>query len=155
MRMKFAALLCVLGIAAPGMGLAQSSAPGWSYGYAEGAATATRVNSDGDVEATISCRPPDGALVVTDHNFRGAARNVQTAALRIGQGLTINVPASSEGRGRRARVVISLPQKPPILAGVGRDDELSVTVNNVTHTYGTGSGKQMEEVAYACWQGGT
>ena len=65
------------------------------------------------------------------------------------------MPATSEGRGRNARVIVNLPQSPPILAGVQPQDELQIIVSNVTHTYGSGSGRQMAEVAYACWSGGT
>lgn len=152
MRVRVAAALGALTImAAPGVSTAQS---GWTYQYIEGVATATQRNLDGDVTATMTCRPPDGVLVVTDHTFNRAARGVETAAVSIGA-LTINVPAESEGRGRRARVMVSLPQSPPILAGVRAEDELSVTVNGTTHTYGRGSGRQMADVAYACWAGGS
>ena len=152
MRLGFAAAFaCVLALAGPS---AAQTAPGWTYGYADGAATATRTE-DGRVTATISCRPPDGQLVVTDHTFARAARGVRTVQIRIGQGLAISVPATSEGRGRNARVIVNLPQRPPILAGVQPQDELAITVSNVTHTYGRGSGVQMEQVAYACWSGGT
>lgn len=128
--------------------------PGWTYAYVEGAATATHTDDEGDVVATLSCRPPDGVMVLTDHKFGRAARGVSTVAVRVGQ-MTINVPARTEGRGGRARVVIDLPQRPPVLAGVQRDDTLSVTANNVTHSYGPGSGRQMEEIAHACWSTGS
>jgi hypothetical protein len=139
-------------ISAPAPSAAQS-AQGWTYAYVEGAATATRRDEDGDVIATITCRPPDGVMVLSAQ-FGRDARNTRTAQVRIGQGLALNVPAETEGRGGRARVVVNLPQRPPILAAVQRDDELSVTVGGVTKGLGIGSGRQMEEVAYACWSGG-
>ena len=157
MRITSVAALCALAalavLGAPGVGSAQT-APGWTYGYIEGAATATRTDDHGDIVASMTCRPPDGVMVLADNTFGRAASRASSAAVRIGQ-LTINVPATVEGRGRHARVLINLPQRPPVLAGVQRDDELQVTVNNVTHGYGVGSGRQMEDVAYACWQGGS
>ena len=56
-----------------------------------------------------------------------------------------------EGRGRNARVVINLPQRPPILAGVQERDVVTVVVNNQTHTYQAGSALRLKEVAYGCW----
>ena len=150
MRIGFAALACVAAFAAA-PSFAQT-APGWTYAYTAGVATATRVDDRNRVVASMTCRPPDGVMVLSDMTFGNDARNVRTAAVRIGQ-MTINVPATVQGRGRRAQLNINLPQRPPVLAAVQQQDELSVTVNNVTHGYGAGSGKQMEDVAYACWQG--
>lgn len=147
-----AALGALAFVSAPSPSAAQS-ASGWTYAYANGAATATRRNEDGDVTATMTCRPPDGAIVLSAQ-FGRDARNVRTAQVRIGQGLALNVPATTEGRGGRAQVVINLPQRPPILAAVQPTDEISVTVGNVTKGLGAGSGRQMEDVAYACWAGG-
>ena len=56
-----------------------------------------------------------------------------------------------EGRGRNRALTINLPQRPPILAGVQPNDQLSVTVNNQTHTFSEGAPAKMREVAYACW----
>jgi hypothetical protein len=146
------ALTALAFVFAPAPGMAQT-APGWSYAYTEGVATATRRDDDGDVVATITCRPPEGVMVLSAQ-FGRDANNTRTAQVRIGQGLALNVPATTEGRGGRARVVVNLPQRPPILAAVQRDDELTVTVGNVTKGLGAGSGRQMEDVAYACWSGG-
>ncbi len=155
MRIEMAAALCALAVlASAGLSAAQTSTPGWSYGYVEGAAIATHTDSDGDVVATIICRPPDGVMVLSDYSFGRGERRATSATVRIGQ-MSINVPATSEGRGGGAHLAINLPQRPPVLAGVQREDALSVTVNDVTHSYGAGSGKQMEDVAYACWQGGS
>jgi hypothetical protein len=146
---KFAiALLCA--IAVPCAAGAQTQAQGWTYAYVEGVATATQRNDDGRVTATLTCRPPDGNIVVTDFTFGRAARNVSTAAVGIGN-MTVNVPATSQGRGRNAQVVINLPQRPPILAGVQPTDGITVTVNNETRTYGAHTGMLMKDVAYACW----
>ena len=144
------AAACILALGA-GPAWAQS-VPGWRYAYESGAAVATHTDDEGDVVATISCRPPDGVMVLTDHKFGRRARGADVVAVRIGQ-MSINVPARTEGRGGNARLLIDLPQRPPVLAGVQPDDALSVTVGDVTHSYGRGSGRQMEEVAYACWAG--
>lgn len=151
--LALAAACALTGIAAPAPSSAQT-ADGWTYAYADGVAAATRRDGRGDVVATISCRPPDGVMVLSAE-FGRDAHNTRVAQVRIGQGLAINVPASTEGRGSHARVVINLPQRPPVLAAVQRDDELTVTVGDVTKGLGIGSGRQMEEVAYACWSTGT
>ena len=91
-----------------------------------------------------------GAATERSRTPRPRARRVSTAGVRLGN-LTINVPASVEGRGRNARVVINLPQRPPILAGVQERDVITVTVNDQSHTYLAGSGMRLTEVAYACW----
>ena len=103
----------------------------------------------GRTTVTLACRPPTGDLITTDYTFGRAARNVRTAAVRIGN-LTVNVPATVEGRGRNVRVVVNLPQRPPVLAGVQQVDALEVSVNHTAHTFPAG-GMQMKDVAYACW----
>ncbi|MBC7768747.1 MAG: hypothetical protein H7124_08160 [Phycisphaerales bacterium] len=149
MRKLFAACVCVLALAAPGMGSAQDQ-EGWRYEFAAGVATATQRDGRGRVTATLTCRPPEGDIVITDHTFGRNARRAEAAAVGIGQ-LTVNVPAQTSGRGRNAVVTINLPQRPPILAGVQPNDRLSVTVNGQTNTYLAGSAQKMKEVAYACW----
>lgn len=149
MRKLFAAAVCVAALAVPGVSPAQNQ-PGWSYAYIEGVATATQRDDDGRVTATLTCSPPTGDLIITDYTLGRHARGANSAAVRLGN-LTINVPASVDGRGRNARLIIPLPQRPPILAGLQESDRLSVTVNNQTHTYLAGSGPRMREVAYACW----
>lgn len=150
--LALAALMALAFVSAPAQGMAQT-AQGWTYAYVDGAATATRRNEDGDVTATMTCRPPDGAIVLSAE-FGRDARSARSAQVRIGQGMAINVPATTEGRGRRQRIVINLPQRPPILAAIQPTDELAVTVGAVTKGLGAGSGRQMEEVAFACWSGG-
>jgi len=148
MRRIFAACLCVAAFGAPGVSTAQEA--GWTYEYVAGVATATQRDDRGRVTATLTCRPPEGDLIITDHTLTRAARRATTAAVQLGN-LTINVPMSIEGRGRNAAVVINLPQRPPILAGAQASDRLIVTVNNQSHTYLAGSSARMREVAYACW----
>lgn len=149
MRKLIAAAACALAFAAPGAVSAQNQ-PGWQYAYTEGVATATQRDDRGRVTATLTCRPPTGDIVITDYTLGPRARRVSTAGVTLGN-LTINVPATVEGRGRQARVLINLPQRPPILAGVQERDVITVTVNNQTHTYLAGSGIRLKEVAYACW----
>lgn len=149
MRKLLAACVCALALAAPTAVPAQSQ-PGWSYAYAGGVATATQRDDNGRVTATLTCRPPEGDIVIHDYTLVRRARGANTAAVRIGA-MSVNVPMSLEGRGRDRAVVINLPQRPPILAAVQPTDRLSVTVNNQTHTYLEGGPAKMREVAYACW----
>jgi hypothetical protein len=136
-----------MALAAPGVSAADE---GWSYAYTEGVATATQTDDRGRVTATFTCRPPEGAIIVSDYRLASRGRRATTSAVRIGN-MSVNVPSRVEGRGRNARLVIDLPQRPPILAGVQQTDRVSVTVNNETHTYLAGSAMRMKEVAYACW----
>lgn len=151
MRNKLAAAICVLALCAVPGASAQGSA--WSYAYADGAATATQRDSDGNVVMTMSCRPPDGDIILTDATFGRPARGATRASVRIGA-MSVEVPATSERQRRnKNRITIRLPQRPPILAAVQPTDQLSVTVNGETHIYAPGGPARMGEVAYACWQG--
>ena len=149
MRKLLAMCVCALALAAPGASPAQQQ-EGWSYAYVEGVATATERDDRGRVTATLTCRPPEGDIVISDFTLTRAGRRAQTAAVRIGN-MTINVPMELKGRGRNRAVTINLPQRPPILAGAQPSDNLSVTVNNQTRTFHDGSATRMKEVAYACW----
>jgi hypothetical protein len=149
MRKLLAMCVCALALAAPGASPAQQQ-EGWSYAYVDGVATATERDDRGRVTATLTCRPPEGDIVISDFTLTRAGRRAQTAAVRIGN-MSINVPMELKGRGRNRAVTINLPQRPPILAGVQPSDNLSVTVNNQTRTFHDGSATRMKEVAYACW----
>lgn len=149
MRKLMAACVCAAALAAPGVAPAQQQ-NGWTYAYVDGVATATQRDDRGRVTATLTCRPPEGDIVIRDFTLVRRARGANTAAVRIGA-MQVNVPMSLEGRGRDRAVVINLPQRPPILAAVQPADRLSVTVNNETHTYLDGGPAKMREVAYACW----
>ena len=122
MRKLLAGFVCVAVLAAPSISTAQDQ-PGWSYAYTDGVATATQRDDRGRVTATLTCRPPDGDIIITDHTLDRAARRAQTAAVQLGA-LTVNVPVSVEGRGRNAAVVINLPQRPPIMAGAQASHDL-------------------------------
>lgn len=150
MRKLIAAAVCAVALGAPSAVLAQQNQPGWSYAYTDGVAAATQRDDRGRITATFTCRPPTGDIVVTDYTLGPRARRVTTAAVGLGN-LTVNVPATVEGRGRQARVVINLPQRPPILAGANERDVVTVTVNNQSHTYAAGSAMRLKEVAYGCW----
>lgn len=147
MRKLLAAGVLALAIVAPGAS-AQNNA--WSYDYIDGVATATQRDDEGRITATLTCRPPTGDIIITDYTFGRNARRATTAAVRIGA-MQVNVPMTLEGRGRDARVIINLPQRPPILAAVQPTDRLSVTVSDRTHEYLEGGPARMREVAYACW----
>jgi hypothetical protein len=149
MRKLMAACVCAAALAAPAVAPAQEQ-NGWTYAYVDGVATATQRDDRGRVTATLTCRPPEGDIIIHDYTLVRRARGADTAAVRIGA-MQVNVPMSLDGRGRERAVVINLPQRPPILAAVQPTDRLSVTVNNETHTYLEGGPQKMKEVAYACW----
>lgn len=149
MRKLLAACVCAMAAAAPGVSPAQQQA-GWTYAYVEGVATATQRDDRGRVTATLTCRPPEGDIIIHDFTLARRGRGADTSAVRIGA-MSVNVPSRVEGRGRERALVINLPQRPPILAAVQPADRLSVTVNNETHTYMEGGPARMREVAYACW----
>lgn len=148
MRKLFAASLCALALAV-GASPAVAQAP-WTYEYTNGVVTATQRDDRGRVTATFTCSPPTGDIIVTDYTLGRSARRATRSDVRIGN-LSVNVPSSVEGRGRNARLIINLPQRPPILAAVQPTDRVSVTVNGETHTYLAGSATRMKEVAYGCW----
>lgn len=149
MRKLIAAFVCAAALAVPSFSPAQQSS-GWTYAFTEGVATATQRDDRGRVTATLTCRPPQGDIVITDYTFGRAARRATVATVGIGT-MAVNVPMQMSGRGRNAAVTINLPQRPPILAAVQPNDRLSVTVNGTTHTYLAGGADKMEEVAWACW----
>lgn len=147
MRKLLAAGLGLLALSAPSVSHAQV---GWTYAYANGVATATERDDRGRVTATITCAPPTGDIIISDFTLVRAARRATTSSVRIGA-MSVNVPSRIEGRGRDRALLINLPQRPPILAAVQPTDQLSVTVNNETHTFRNGGPQKMREVAYACW----
>lgn len=151
MRKLLAGFVCALALAAPATSPAQTR-QGWSYAYVGGAATATQVDDRGRTTVTLTCRPPDGDILITDYTLgtERSSRRATRADVRVGN-LSVNIPMTLEGRGRNATVVIHLPQRPPMLAGVQPTDHLSVTVNGQTRTYGGESGMMLKDVAYACW----
>lgn len=146
MRKLWAMCVCVLAMTPATIVPARAQREGWSYAYVDGVATATETDGRGRVTATLTCRPPTGDIVITDYSANGRTRRATTVAVRIGA-LSVNVPSRSEGRA----LVISLPQRPPILAAVQPTDRLSVTVGNDTRTFQDGGPTRMKEVAYACW----
>lgn len=149
MRKALAACVCALALAAPGASVGQTQA-GWSYAYVDGVATATERDDRGRVTATLTCRPPEGDIVLSDYTMVRQARRARTTAVRIGA-MSVNVPSSVQGRGRSQALTINLPQRPPILAAVQPTDQLSVTVGSQTRTFRDGGPQRMREVAYACW----
>jgi hypothetical protein len=149
MRLTAAALCALAALAAPTMVSAQATT-GWDYAYNNGIAAATQADHN-HTTISLSCAPPTGDIIIADYTFGRAARNVHTATVKIGTGIQVNIPATLEGRGRDQYVSVKLPQRPPILAGVQPHDQLTVTVNNVTHSYTGDSGEQLRNIAYACW----
>ena len=149
MRLTIAAALSVLALAAPSLAGAQA-VDGWSYAYSGGVATAVQADNHDHTTVSLSCAPPTGEIIIADYSFRNT-RRVTMAAVKIGAGIQVNIPATVEGRGRDQHVAVHLPQRPPILAGVQPHDQLTVTVNNETHSYTGDSGVQLRNIAYACW----
>lgn len=144
---KILAVGCALFMLA---GPAAAQSPGLTYAYEQGVATVTQRNEDGDITATLTCRPPDGDIIITDYSFGRAGRRATSAAVRVGN-LSVTIPATAERVNRKHVVTIRLPQRPPMLAGVQQSDVIAVTVNNQTHTYRAGSAMQLKDLAYACW----
>ncbi len=145
-----AAALCALAVALmPSVAPAQA-VDGWSYAYSDGVAAATQADNHNHTTVSLSCQPPTGDIIIADYSFRNT-RRVTTAAVKIGNGIQVNIPATIEGRGRDQHVAVHLPQRPPILAGVQPHDQLTVTINNETHSYTGDSGVQLRNIAYACW----
>lgn len=144
-----AALVCALALMAPAAVQAQN-APGWTSDYTDGVVTATERDDHGRVTATITCRPPDGVMVLSDFTLANAGRRAQRADVKIGN-LSVNIPSRVDGRGRDQALRIDLPQRPPILAAVQPNDHITITVNNQTRELTDGSAVKMKEVAYGCW----
>ncbi|HVV34609.1 MAG TPA: hypothetical protein VHC73_15385 [Vitreimonas sp.] len=144
-----AALVCAMALMAPGAVLAQNTA-GWTSDYTDGVVTATERDDHGRVTATITCRPPDGVMVLSDFTLANAGRRAQRADVKIGN-LSVNIPSRVEGRGRDQALRIDLPQRPPILAAVQPNDHITITVNRQTRELSDGSAVKMKEVAYGCW----
>lgn len=149
MRMQIAAALCIATLATPGFSAAQSTST-WTSSYTDGAVTATETDSHGRVTAMIQCRPPTGNIVLSDFTLARDGRRAQRSGVGIGN-MTVNVPSRVERNGRDDALMIDLPQRPPILAGVQPTDHITVTVNNRTHVLSDGSAVKMKEVAYGCW----
>ena len=98
-RMQIAAALCIAALATPGLSAAQSQAT-WASSYTDGVVTATETDDHGRVTATITCRPPDGVIVVSDFTLAGAGRRARTSAIGIGNifsSLVSSVARSSQG----------------------------------------------------------
>ncbi|MFZ2032025.1 MAG: hypothetical protein WAU68_17065 [Vitreimonas sp.] len=149
MRMQLAAALCIATLATPGFSAAQSQST-WTNSYTDGVVTATETDSRGRVTAMIQCRPPTGDIVLTDFTLAGDGRRARTSAVGIGN-MTVNVPSRVERNGRQDALMINLPQRPPILAGVQPTDHITITVNNRSRVLSDGSAVKMKEVAYGCW----
>ena len=149
MRKRLAAALCIAIFATPGFSAAQSQAT-WTSSYTDGVVTATETDDHGHVTALITCRPPDGAITVSDFTLAGAGRHARTSSIGIGN-LTVTVPSRVARNGRQDALMIDLPQRPPILAGVQPTDHITVTVNNRSRVFSDGSAMKMKEVAYGCW----
>ena len=149
MRTQLAAVFCLATLAAPGFSAAQTQST-WTNSYTDGAVTATETDNHGRVTAMIQCRPPTGDIVVSDFTLAGVGRRARTSAIGIGN-LTINVPSRVERNGRQDALMINLPQRPPILAGVQPTDHITITVNNRSRILSDGSAVKMKEVAYGCW----
>ena len=76
-----AALVCAMALAAPGASSAQNTA-GWTSDYIDGVVTATERDDHGRVTATITCRPPDWHMVLSDFTLAHAGRRAQRADVR-------------------------------------------------------------------------
>jgi hypothetical protein len=136
-------------LATPGVSFAQDQAT-WTSSYVDGAVTATETDSHGRVTAMIQCRPPTGEIVLSDFTLARDGRRAPRAGVGIGN-MTVNVPSRVDRNAGNDALMINLPQRPPILAGVQPNDHITVTVNNRSHVLSDGSALKMKEVAYGCW----
>src|SRR5262245_7741424 len=111
MRKLLAVFVCAAALAVPAAAPAQTRS-GWSYAYVDGVATATQTGERGRPAVTLTCRPPDGDIVITDYTLgtERSSRRAERADVRVGN-LSVNIPMTLEGRGRNATVVIHLPQR--------------------------------------------
>jgi len=148
MRTAVAAAFAFVTMATPAV--CAADAPGWTYSYDNGVATATQHDDRGKVTATMTCRPPDGDIIFSDYTLGRVARRANQASIGVGN-MSVTIPASVQRVGRDQVLTIHLPQRPPILAGVQPTDHITVTVAGRSQTYGDGSGVQMKDLAYACW----
>jgi|GEM_PF-1623199 len=152
MKREAAALVCAMALLAPISVAGQEAAagPNWTNDYANGVVTATERDSHGRVTATITCRPPDGIMVLADYTLTGPGRRAQRADVKIGN-LSVNIPSRVDGAGRDQALRINLPQRPPILAAVQPSDHVTITVANQSRELSDGSAAEMKQVAYGCW----
>jgi hypothetical protein len=137
-----------LALLAPASVSAQQAAagPSWTNDYTSGLVSATERDTHGHITATITCRPPDGVMVLADYTLTGPGRRAQRADVKIGN-LSVNIPSRVDGNALR----IDLPQRPPILAAVQPTDHITITVNRQSRELSDGSAVEMQQVAYGCW----
>src|SRR4029078_3106111 len=147
--MQLAAALCIATLATPGFSAAQSQST-WTNSCTDGVVTATETDNHGRVTAMIQCRTTTGDLVLSDFTLARDGRRARTSGVGIGN-MTVNVPSRVERNGRDDALMINLPQRPPILAGVQPSDHITVTVNNRTHTLSDGRAGKMKEDTDGCW----
>ena len=103
MRKILVGVVCALALGAPSIAPAQER-EGWSYAYVEGVATATQRDGRGRVTVTLTCRPPEGDIVINDYTLVRSARRAEVAAVRIGAIVGVCTPERSDpGRPRGDR----------------------------------------------------
>lgn len=142
----FLAAACLLALA----GTAAAQSNNWTFRYDAAAGLAiAQSRAGGDLDATFTCRPPDGELVITDYTL--GRRRVNEAQVRVGE-ISITVPARTDRVDGQRALIISLPQAPPILAGALHPTAaMSITAGGRSHTLQEGAGTRLREVAYNCW----
>jgi hypothetical protein len=148
MRLATFAFCCAALVAAP-QAAAQSAAWSLRDDPSTGVAMASH-SEDGDLATTISCRAPDGAMVITDYTLGRRGREVE-AQVQVDD-FAITVPGRFDrGENGERALLISLPQAPPVLAAVREGATMTVSANGRTRTLPRGAPQKMAEVAYNCW----
>ncbi|MBI1250985.1 MAG: hypothetical protein GC189_05915 [Alphaproteobacteria bacterium] len=133
-----------------------SSAGAWRFNYdsATGVASALQSEPGGPDSVAVTCRAPDGDMIVAD--YRLASANVSTVDFTVRQE-TIRVPAArGQGPDGRPALTVRLPRRPPNLGAYpSADGTVSLNAGGVTHTYARGSVEKFWQVAQACWPSGS
>ncbi len=148
MRMRLT--LAALALLACGTAAADDGPGRWTYGWDAGAGQAVATLREGErVAATIACRPPDGALVISDYVL--GRRRASEASVEIGQS-SVSWPARQERGAEGRALVVSFPQSPPILAAaVDPNARVVIRAGRNSHEWARGGGEKLREVARACW----
>jgi hypothetical protein len=142
-----AAALCALS-ACSSTPTSTRSTGSWTFAY--DAATGTASATQNDASASVSCRGPNGDMMLVDNSL--GRRGVSEAQFRIGE-QTINVPAQSDG----SRLTVRLPRRPPNLGAYAHlsNDTVSLSAGGRSHVYAPDAVQKIAQVANACWPSGS
>jgi hypothetical protein len=133
-----------------------TSTGGWRFDYdaASGVASAVQTQAGGGDTVAITCRAPDGDMVIADYTL--ARANAAQVDFAIRQE-SIRVPAArGTGPDGRPALTVRLPRRPPNLGAYpAMDGTVRLTAGSATHTFASGAGEKIWQVAQACWPSGS